>query len=105
MSASNSKPVTTIRLEGLRKSFRGHLGIGRTVAVERIDLEVGAGEIFGLLGPNGAGKTTILKMMLGLLRPDVVRPGVPPRVEQGVSESAAKAAALGSSALPVPLPD
>jgi ABC-2 type transport system ATP-binding protein len=70
MSASTSEPGTTIRLEGLRKSFRGHLGIGRTVAVESLDLEVGSGEIFGLLGPNGAGKTTTLKMMLGLLRPD-----------------------------------
>jgi len=68
MSGSVSAPV--IRLKGLRKSFRGHLGIGRTVAVERLDLEVGAGEIFGLLGPNGAGKTTTLKMMLDLLRPD-----------------------------------
>ena len=59
-----------LRLHGLRKVFRGHLGIGRTVAVEGLDLEVGAGQIFGLLGPNGAGKTTTLKMILGLLRPD-----------------------------------
>jgi ABC-2 type transport system ATP-binding protein len=67
---NGSVSIPAIRLEGLRKSFRGHLGIGRTVAVERLDLEVGAGEVFGLLGPNGAGKTTTLKMMLGLLRPD-----------------------------------
>jgi ABC-2 type transport system ATP-binding protein len=40
------------------------------VAVDRLDLTVVPGEIFGLLGPNGAGKTTTLKMMLGLLRPD-----------------------------------
>jgi len=59
-----------IRIEGLAKSFRGHLGIGRTVAVDHLDLEVARGEIFGLLGPNGAGKTTTLKMMLGLSRPD-----------------------------------
>ncbi len=39
------------------------------VAVERIDLDVQAGEIFGLLGPNGAGKTTLLKMLCGLLAP------------------------------------
>jgi len=63
-----SAPVIEIR--GLRKAFRGHLGFGRTVAVERLDLAVRPGEIFGLLGPNGAGKTTTFKMMLGLLRPD-----------------------------------
>jgi ABC-2 type transport system ATP-binding protein len=59
-----------IELRGLRKAFRGHLGIGRKVAVEGLDLAVHPGEIFGLLGPNGAGKTTTLKMMLALLRPD-----------------------------------
>jgi ABC-2 type transport system ATP-binding protein len=59
-----------IELRGLRKAFRGHLGIGRKVAVEGLDLSVNPGEIFGLLGPNGAGKTTTLKMMLALLRPD-----------------------------------
>jgi ABC-2 type transport system ATP-binding protein len=59
-----------IELRGLRKSFHGHLGIGRKVAVEGLDLSVNTGEIFGLLGPNGAGKTTTLKMMLALLRPD-----------------------------------
>jgi ABC-2 type transport system ATP-binding protein len=31
---------------------------------------VGSGEIVGLLGPNGAGKTTVIKMLLGLVRPD-----------------------------------
>ena len=59
-----------IELQGLRKAFHGHLGIGRKVAVEGLDLSVRPGEIFGLLGPNGAGKTTTLKMMLALLRPD-----------------------------------
>jgi len=59
-----------VELRGLRKAFRGHLGLGRTVAVDGLDLTVASGEIFGLLGPNGAGKTTTLKMMLGLLRPD-----------------------------------
>ena len=62
--------AAVVELQGLTKSFRGHLGIGRVVAVERLELSVQSGEIFGLLGPNGAGKTTTLKMMLGLLRPD-----------------------------------
>ena len=42
---------------------------GHFVAVDRVDLEVGAGEIVGLLGANGAGKTTVIRMLLGLLRP------------------------------------
>jgi ABC-2 type transport system ATP-binding protein len=62
-----------VRLSGLCKSFRGHLGLGRTAAIERLDLSVGRAEIFGLLGHNGAGKTTTLKMLMGLLRPDAGR--------------------------------
>lgn len=42
---------------------------GRHVVVDRLDLAIGAGEIFGLLGPNGAGKTTTLLMLLGLSEP------------------------------------
>jgi ABC-2 type transport system ATP-binding protein len=61
---------SVIEIAGLNKSFKGHLGIGKTTAVASLDLEIREGEVFGLLGPNGAGKTTTLKMMLGLLRPD-----------------------------------
>jgi len=43
---------------------------GTTVAVDRLGLTVGEGELFALLGPNGAGKTTSIKMLVGLLRPD-----------------------------------
>lgn len=39
------------------------------VAVDRVDLAVTKGEVFGLLGPNGAGKTTLIKMMCGLIDP------------------------------------
>ncbi len=42
---------------------------GDTLAVDRLTLEVRAGEIFGFLGPNGAGKTTTLLMLLGLSEP------------------------------------
>jgi ABC-2 type transport system ATP-binding protein len=52
-----------IRLVELSKRY------GDFLAVDRLSLEVKAGELFGFLGPNGAGKTTTIKMMAGLLRP------------------------------------
>jgi ABC-2 type transport system ATP-binding protein len=42
---------------------------GSLKAVDRIDLRVNAGSLFGLIGPNGAGKTTTLRMLAGLLEP------------------------------------
>ena len=42
---------------------------GSLVAVDNLNLEVNAGEIFGLLGQNGAGKTTTILMLLGLTEP------------------------------------
>ena len=42
---------------------------GPRLAVDRVSLEVGAGEVMGLLGPNGSGKTTILRILTGYLRP------------------------------------
>ncbi len=42
---------------------------GKTLAVNRLDLAVQAGSVYGFLGPNGAGKTTTIRMLLGLIRP------------------------------------
>lgn len=42
---------------------------GGSHSVNKVNLEVHAGQIFGFLGPNGAGKTTTLKMLLGLIKP------------------------------------
>jgi ABC-2 type transport system ATP-binding protein len=54
------EPVVTIR--GVSKRF------GTLVALDSIDLDIRAGEIFALLGPNGAGKTTLISIVAGLLR-------------------------------------
>ena len=53
----------SVVIQGLTKRF------GRFVAVNHINLEVRAGEVFGFLGPNGAGKSTTIRMLCGLLRP------------------------------------
>ncbi|WP_018637682.1 ABC transporter ATP-binding protein [Parafrankia elaeagni] len=57
-------PSPAVWSSGLRKRY------GRRTAVEDVSLEVGRGQIVGLLGPNGAGKTSVIKMLLGLVRPD-----------------------------------
>jgi ABC-2 type transport system ATP-binding protein len=53
-----------IQTRGLIKEFDG------LVAVNRLDMDVHKGEIFGLLGPNGAGKTTTIRMLLDIIKPD-----------------------------------
>src|SRR6185503_14479923 len=40
---------------------------GKFTAVQRVNLEVRPGEVFGLLGPNGSGKTTLIRALCGLL--------------------------------------
>jgi ABC-2 type transport system ATP-binding protein len=52
-----------IAAEALTKRY------GPTLAVDRLDLAIEQGEVFGLLGPNGAGKTTTILMLLGLCEP------------------------------------
>jgi ABC-2 type transport system ATP-binding protein len=55
--------MSAIHTTGLSRSF------GKTVAVDRLDLDVSEGEIFGLVGPDGAGKTTTMRMLTGILAP------------------------------------
>lgn len=52
-----------IQLRDLTKMY------GDFTAVDRLNLDIYPGEIFGLLGPNGAGKSTTILMMLGLTEP------------------------------------
>jgi putative spermidine/putrescine transport system ATP-binding protein len=46
---------------------------GRVLAVDRVTLDIAAGEFFSLLGPSGCGKTTSLRMIAGFERPDAGR--------------------------------
>lgn len=64
--ASNAQFDTTddvVRTAGLTKRF------GRQPVVDRIDLAVPQGAVYGFLGPNGSGKTTTIRMLLGLIAP------------------------------------
>jgi ABC-2 type transport system ATP-binding protein len=66
--------MSLLEVQGLVKTF------GAVRAVDSVNFEVRAGEIYGLLGPNGAGKTTTISMISGLLGPDagqVVVAGTP----------------------------
>jgi ABC-2 type transport system ATP-binding protein len=62
-------PDYAISIKGLKKTFVGHLSIGRIHALQGVDLDVPAEGIYGFIGPNGAGKTTTLKIVTGLLFP------------------------------------
>src|SRR5271167_4274568 len=50
---------------GITKRF------GRTLALAAIDFSARVGEIQALVGENGAGKSTLIKILAGLLRPDI----------------------------------
>src|SRR4029450_9059263 len=53
-----------LRIEGVSKNF------GSFRAVDRLSLDIRAGEFFALLGPSGCGKTTLLRMLAGFETPD-----------------------------------
>ncbi|WP_223552858.1 ABC transporter ATP-binding protein [Lysinibacillus sphaericus] len=57
------KTSAIVQTQNLTKKY------GSINSVNKVDLHVQEGEIYGFLGPNGAGKTTTLKMLLGLIKP------------------------------------
>ena len=61
---SLDQTVLAVSSAGLTKRFRGG-----QVAVDRLDLAVPTGAVYGFLGPNGSGKTTTIRMLLGLIYP------------------------------------
>jgi ABC-type branched-subunit amino acid transport system ATPase component len=62
-TSATSQPVL-LRIEGLVKRFGG------SVALDRLTLELTAGETLGVTGPNGGGKTTLVNVISGFVRPD-----------------------------------
>jgi ABC-2 type transport system ATP-binding protein len=58
-----SDEAPPVKARGLVKRY------AEVLAVDHIDLNVRAGDVYGFLGPNGAGKTTTLRMALGLITP------------------------------------
>jgi ABC-2 type transport system ATP-binding protein len=59
----NQTAAPPVQVSGLTKRY------GDTLAVDRVDLTVHSGEVYGFLGPNGAGKTTTLRILTGLIAP------------------------------------
>jgi ABC-2 type transport system ATP-binding protein len=62
--------ANTVELHGVSKSF------ARTLAVDKLDLVVPEGSIYGFIGPNGSGKTTTLRLILRIFQPDAGRVAV-----------------------------
>jgi branched-chain amino acid transport system ATP-binding protein len=56
--------VAILEVRGLGRRFGG------LPAVDDVDLDVEAGEVFAIIGPNGAGKSTLFKLITGHLKPD-----------------------------------
>jgi branched-chain amino acid transport system ATP-binding protein len=60
----SARDAASLTVSGLTKRFGG------LVAVKDMALQVNAGKILGLIGPNGSGKSTVMKLIMGIERPD-----------------------------------
>ena len=67
VTSRGQEPV--VECVALTKVFADFWGRQRVLAVDKLDLDIRPGEVFGLLGPNGSGKSTTIKILLGLLYP------------------------------------
>ena len=60
-------PSSALRVAGVTHRF------GERLVLDDVDLEIAPGRVVGLLGPNGAGKTTLMRIIFGVIQPDVGR--------------------------------
>jgi ribose transport system ATP-binding protein len=64
MAEVTATPGALLEMRGIGKRF------GATIALDRVNLSVAAGEICGLIGENGAGKSTLMTILAGAVQPD-----------------------------------
>src|SRR3954468_3112780 len=64
--------VSGVALSGVRKTFED------VVALDGVDLRIGAGELVAVVGPSGCGKSTLLELVCGLAAPDTGAVSAPP---------------------------
>lgn len=67
MQSTMTQPRNALEIAGLTKVYASRGAMPAKTALDRVDLEVPRGEIFGLLGPNGAGKSTLINILAGLV--------------------------------------
>jgi ABC-2 type transport system ATP-binding protein len=64
---ADALPVNAVEVRGLTKIYRGTAKNPEKRALDKLDLVIPRGSIFGLLGPNGAGKSTLINILAGLV--------------------------------------
>ena len=64
---AHAEAAPMLAVSGLTKRFGG------LVAVNDMALSIRPGEILGLIGPNGSGKSTVMKLIMGIVKPNAGR--------------------------------
>ena len=60
-------PEFAVEIEGLDKTYKASGRSEAKHALEKVDLTIPSGSLYGLLGPNGAGKSTLINILAGLV--------------------------------------
>jgi len=67
LAQSDENPACAVEVEGLTKVYRASGRTDAKKALDKVDLSIPRGALFGLLGPNGAGKSTLINILAGLV--------------------------------------